>query len=118
MAVTTAEQEENEGERAFGRRLHRLAIKAGNFIDKRDLTTIYVVGLLKFFQAGLRMHLLTGILFKTVQRHAHNLGVSLRHKIKQSTMSMPPKYPTGLDGLITRTDPVQAEHSVEEVETE
>jgi hypothetical protein len=118
MAVTTAKQAENEGEKAFGRRLHRLAIKAGNVIDKRDLTTIYVEGLLPFVQSGLRMHLLPGMSFETVQRHAHNLGVSLRHTIKQSTMTTPPKYPPGVKGLITRTGPVQAVHSVEGVETE
>jgi hypothetical protein len=37
MAVTTAKQAEGEGERAFGRRLHRLPIKAGNVVAKRDL---------------------------------------------------------------------------------
>jgi hypothetical protein len=42
IAVTTAKQAEKETEKAFGRRLHRLAIRAGNIIDKQDLTTIYV----------------------------------------------------------------------------
>jgi hypothetical protein len=45
IAVTTAKQAEKETEKAFGRRLHRLAIRAGNIIDKQDLTTIYVEGL-------------------------------------------------------------------------
>jgi hypothetical protein len=40
VAITTAKQAENETERSFGRRLHRLAIRAGNVIDKQDLTTI------------------------------------------------------------------------------
>jgi hypothetical protein len=48
IAVTTAKQTEKETEKAFGRRLHRLAIRAGNVIDKQDLTTIYVEGLPKF----------------------------------------------------------------------
>jgi hypothetical protein len=65
MAVTTAKQAENEGERAFGRRLHRLAIKAGNDIYKWDLTTIYVKGLLQFVQAVLRMHLFESISAKS-----------------------------------------------------
>jgi hypothetical protein len=86
IAVTTAKQAENEGEKAFGHRLHRLAIKAGNVIDKRDLTTIYVEGLHQFVQSGLRMHLTPGMSFETVQRHAHNLGVSLRQTIKQSAL--------------------------------
>jgi hypothetical protein len=42
MAVTTAKQAEKEPEKSFGRRLHRLAIRAGNVIDKQDLTTTYV----------------------------------------------------------------------------
>jgi hypothetical protein len=57
MAVTTAKQAENEGEKSFSRRLHCLAIKAGNVVDKRDLNTIYQEGLLTFIQSGLRMHL-------------------------------------------------------------
>jgi hypothetical protein len=44
MAVITDKQAENEVERAFGRRLHRLAIKAGKIVYKRDLTIIYVEG--------------------------------------------------------------------------
>jgi hypothetical protein len=63
MAVTTAKQAKNEGEKSFGRRLHRLAIKAGNVVHKRDLTTIYVEGLLPFVQSGLRMHLNPGMSF-------------------------------------------------------
>jgi hypothetical protein len=46
MAFTQGKLAENEGERDFGRWLHRLAIKAGNVVDKRDLTSIYVEGLL------------------------------------------------------------------------
>jgi hypothetical protein len=65
MAVTTAKQAEKESEKSFGRRHHRLAVRAGNFIDKRDLTTIYVEGLPTFVQAGLRMHLTPGMGFET-----------------------------------------------------
>jgi hypothetical protein len=84
LAVTTAKQAENEGEKSFGRRLHRLTIKAGNVFDKRDLITIYVQGLLPFVQSGLRLHLNPGMSFETIQRYAHNLGVSLRQTIQQS----------------------------------
>jgi hypothetical protein len=83
MAFTTANQAEKETENAFGRRLHRLAIRAGNVINKQDLTTIYVEGLPTFVQAGLRMHLTPGMTFETVQRLAHNLGVSLRQAVAQ-----------------------------------
>jgi hypothetical protein len=51
---------------SFGRRLHRLAIKAGNVVDKRHLTTIYVEGLLSFLPSGLRMHPNPGMSFETV----------------------------------------------------
>jgi hypothetical protein len=81
LAVTTAKQAENEGEKSFGRRLHRLTIKAGNVFDKRDLITIYVQG------SGLRLHLNPGMSFETIQRYAHNLGVSLRQTIQQSAQS-------------------------------
>jgi hypothetical protein len=70
IAVTTTKQAEKETEKAFGRRLHRLAIRAGNVIDKQDLTIIYVEGLPTFFQAGLHMHLTPGMTFDTVQRLA------------------------------------------------
>jgi hypothetical protein len=87
IPVTTANQAEKETEKAFGRHLHRLAIRAGNFIDKQDLTTIYVEGLPTFVQAGLRMHLTPGMTFETVQRLAHKLGVSLRQTVAQPLTS-------------------------------
>ena len=118
MAVTTAKQAENEGERAFGRRLHRLAIKAGNVVDKRDLTTIYVEGLLQFVQSGLRMHLTPGMSFETVQRHAHNLGVSLRQTIQQSVPPLTPKFPPGVKGLLPRGVSVQSVNSTETADLE
>jgi hypothetical protein len=117
MAVTTAKQAGNEGEKAFGHRLHRLAIKAGNVIDKRDLTTIYVEGLPQFVQSGLRMHLTPGMSFETVQRLAHNLGVSLRQTIEQSTTQVPPKYPPGVKGVFPRGS-AQTVHSAEVDESE
>jgi hypothetical protein len=41
IAVTTAKQAEKETEKAFGRLLHRLAIRAGNVIDKHDIHICY-----------------------------------------------------------------------------
>jgi hypothetical protein len=99
LAVTTAKQAEGEGERAFGLRLHRLAIKAGKVVAKRDLKTIYVEGLPPFVQSGLRMHLTPDMTFEHVQRLAHNLGISLTQTIQQSSQPTPkvtpPKYPSG-----------------------
>jgi hypothetical protein len=63
MAFTNAKKAENEGEKSFGRQPHRLSIKAGNVVDKLDLTTIYLEGLLPFVQSGIRMHLNTGMSF-------------------------------------------------------
>jgi hypothetical protein len=76
MAVTTAKQAEGEEERAFGRRLHRLAIKAGNVVAKRDLKTSYLGGLPPFVQSALRMHFTPDMTFENSQRLAHNLGIS------------------------------------------
>jgi hypothetical protein len=101
-AVNTAKQAENEGERAFGRLLHRLAIKAGNVVDKRDLSTICVEGLLQFVQSGLRMRLNPGMSFETVQRHVHNLGVSLRQTIQQSVQPVTHKFPPEVRGFPPR----------------
>jgi hypothetical protein len=118
MAVTTAKQAENEGEKSFGRRLHRLAIKAGNVIDKRDLTTIYVEGLLPFVQSGLRMHLNPGMSFETVQRHAHNLGVSLRQTIQQSAQSSSTRVPLGVKVLLPRGNSAPSVNSTETADAE
>jgi hypothetical protein len=95
VAVTTAKKAENEGERAFGRRLHRLAINSINVVDKRDLTTIYMEGLLQFVQSRPRMHLTPGMSFGTFQRHAHNLGVSFRKTIQQSALPVAHKFHPG-----------------------
>jgi hypothetical protein len=114
MAVTTAKQAEKETEKSFGRRLHRLAIRAGNVIDKRDLTTIYVEGLPTFVQAGLRMHLTPGMSFETVQRLAHNLGVSLRQAVAQpQAQSQGVKHPFGVKALLPRPGSVLAVESQE-----
>jgi hypothetical protein len=109
IAVTTAKQAEKETEKAFGRRLHRLAIRAGNVIDKQDLTTIYVEGLPTFVQAGLCMHLTPGMTFETVQRLAHNLGVSLKQAVAQPlTSSVISKQTSGVKSLLPRPGSVLA----------
>jgi hypothetical protein len=112
MAVTTAKQAEGEGERAFGRRLHRLAIKAGNVVSKRDIKTIHVERLPPFVQSGLRMHLTPDMTFENVQRLAHNLGISLRQIIHQSSQPTPkvtpPKYPSGVKAFLPRSGSVHA----------
>jgi hypothetical protein len=103
ITVSTARQLEGEDERAFGRRLQRAAIRAGNFIDKRDLKTIYVEGLPPFVQAGLRMHLKPELNFEEVQRLAQNLGVSLRQTMLQPTSQVAkPKIPPGVKTLLPR----------------
>jgi hypothetical protein len=51
MAATTANMLDGEDESAFGCRLHRAAIRAGNFIDKTNLKTVYVEGLPPFVQS-------------------------------------------------------------------
>jgi hypothetical protein len=67
MPATTAKMLEEDDERAFARRLHRAAIKAGNVIENSNLKTIYVEGLPRFVQAALRMHLTPDMSFKNVQ---------------------------------------------------
>ena len=113
LTVSTAKQLDGEDERAFGRRLQRAAIRAGNVINKRDLKTIYVEGLPPFVQAGLRMHLKPELTFEEVIRLAHNLGVSLRQTMLQPTRQADrTKVPPGVKALLTRMD------SVNTVETE
>jgi hypothetical protein len=114
MAVTIAKKSEKESRKSFGRRLHRLAIRAGNDIDKRILTTIYVEGSPTFVQAGLRMHLTPGMSFETGQRLADNLGVSIRQAVAQpQTPSFGTKTPFGVRALLPRSGSVLAVESQE-----
>jgi hypothetical protein len=107
MTVTTARQMDGEDERAFGRRLQRAAIRAGNVVDKTNLKTIFVEGLPPFVQAGLRMHLTPSLSFEEVQRLAHNLGVSLRQTMLQSSPGgVKPRVPPGVKSLVTRPSTV------------
>jgi hypothetical protein len=48
-AAASARQIQGEDEKTFGRRLQRAAILAGNVIDKLNLRTIYIEGLLPYF---------------------------------------------------------------------
>jgi hypothetical protein len=116
MAATTAKMLDGEDERAFGRRLHRAAIRAGNVIDKTNLKTIYVEGLPPFIQAGLRMHLTPDMSFDKVQRLAFRLGTSLRQKIVQSNhTTAKAKVPLGSKTFLHRPGSV---HSLEVTDVE
>jgi hypothetical protein len=65
--------------------------------------TIYVEGLPTFVQAGLRMHLTSGMKFETVHRLAHNLGVYLRQAVAQTpTPSLVSRQPMGVKSLLPR----------------
>jgi hypothetical protein len=114
IAATTAKQAEKETEKDFGRRLHRLDIRAGNVIEKQDLTTIYEEELPTFVPAGLRMHLTPGIALETVQRLVHNLGVSLRQAVAQTpTPSVFSRPPSGVKSLLLLQGSVLAIESQE-----
>jgi hypothetical protein len=103
LTVCTAKQLEGEDERAFGRRLQRAEIRAGNVANKRDMKTIYVEGHPPFVQAGLRMHLKPEITFEEVQRLAQNLGISLRQTMLQPTQPVAKsKLPPGVKTLLIR----------------
>jgi hypothetical protein len=90
------------------------SLRAGNVIGKQDLTTIYVEGLPTFVQAGLRMHLTPGMTFETVQRLAHNLGVSLRQAVAQPPApSVVSRQLSGVKSLLPRLGSVLAMESQE-----
>jgi hypothetical protein len=109
MAANTARMLEGEDERAFGRQIHRAAIRAGKVIDKLNLKTIYVEGLPPFVQAGLRMHLTPEMSFEKVQQSAFSLGTSLRQTILQSSNSSgKAKVPLGVKTFMPRAGSVQA----------
>jgi hypothetical protein len=59
------------------------------------------------------MHLTPGMSFETVQRHAQNLGVSLRQTIQQSAQPAIHKFPPGIKGLLPRGGPVQSVNATE-----
>jgi hypothetical protein len=45
LGVTQCKAPEGESEQAYGRRLYKVAIRAGNFISMEDLTTLFTEGL-------------------------------------------------------------------------
>jgi hypothetical protein len=59
------------------------------------------------------MHLTPGMSFETVQRHAHNLWVSLRQTIQQSAKPVTHKFPPGVKVLLPRGGSVQSVNSTE-----
>jgi hypothetical protein len=64
------------------------------------------------------MHLTPGMSYETVQRHAHNLGVSLRQTIQQSVQPETPKFPPGVNGSLPRGGSVQSVNSTETADLE
>ena len=103
MAVTTAKMADGETEQAFGHRLYRAAIRAGNVVSKTDLKTIFLEGLPPFIQAGMRLHVTPSMSFEKVQQLAHDLGSSLRQTALQA--ASPPskgKLVAGVKPVATR----------------
>jgi hypothetical protein len=116
MFATTAKMLDGGDEHAFGRCLHRAAIRAGNVIDKTNLKTIHVEGLPPFIQAGLRMHLTPDMSFDKVQRLAFSLGTSLSQTILQSNQTTAKvKVPLGSKTFLPRPGSV---HSLEVTDVE
>jgi hypothetical protein len=56
--------------------------------------------------------------FETVQRHAHNLGVSLRQPIQQSAQPVTGKVPPGVKRLLPRGGSVRSVNSTETADLE
>ena len=96
LAVTTARLLEGETEKAFGHRLYKASIRAGNVVSKMDLKTIFVEGLPPFVQAGLRLHLAPDMSFDKVTRLAHDLGMSLRQTALQAITPEKGKFVQGV----------------------
>jgi hypothetical protein len=116
-AAASARQNDGEDEKAFGRRLQRAAILAGNVLDQMNLKTIFIEGLPPYVQAGLRLHVTPGMSFDQVQRVAHNLGTSLRQTMAQAPSSKAIKTPLGVKPLLVRGSSVQVVDDVEDSET-
>jgi hypothetical protein len=55
------------------------------------------------------MHITPDMTFETIQMLAHNLGISLRQTIQQSSPKVtPPQYPSGIKALFTHSGSVHA----------
>jgi hypothetical protein len=76
--VTQCKALEGEFEQAFGRRLCKAAIRAGNVVSMEDLTTLFTEGLPSWVQTGIRNLVTPGLSYDRVVRLAHNFGASLR----------------------------------------
>jgi hypothetical protein len=76
--VTQCKALEGESEQAFGRRLYKAAIRAGNVVSMEDLTTLFTEGLPSWVQTGIRNLVTPGLSYDRVVRLAHNFGASLR----------------------------------------
>jgi hypothetical protein len=78
LGVTQCKALEGESEQAYGRRLYKAAIRAGNVVSMEDLTTLFTEGLPEWVQTRIR-NLITPVLsYDRVVRLAHNFGASLR----------------------------------------
>jgi hypothetical protein len=76
--LTQCKALEGESEQAFGRRLCKAAIRAGNVVSMEDLTTLFTEGLPSWVQTGIRNFVTPGLSYDRVVRLAHNFGASLR----------------------------------------
>jgi hypothetical protein len=78
LGVTQCKALEGESEQAYGHRLQKAAIRAGNVFSMEDLTTLFTEGLPEWVQTGIRNLVTPGLSYDRVVRLAHNFGASLR----------------------------------------
>ena len=78
LGVTQCKALEGEPEQAYGRRLYKAAIRAGNVVSMEDLATLFTEGLPSWVQTGIRDLVTPGLSYDRVVRLAHNFGTSLR----------------------------------------
>jgi hypothetical protein len=76
--VTQCKALEGESDQAFGRRLYKAAIRAGNLVSMEDLTTLFTEGFPSSVQTGIRNLVTPGQSYDRVVQLAHNFGASLR----------------------------------------
>jgi hypothetical protein len=78
LGVTQRKSIDGESEQAYGRRLYKADIRAGNVISVEDLTTFFNKGLPEWVQTGIQNSVAPGFSYDRVVRLAHNFGASLR----------------------------------------
>jgi hypothetical protein len=66
--VTQCKAREGETEQAYGDRLYKAAIRAGNVINLGDLTTIFMEGLPRSVESGIRNWVTPEMSFEKVVR--------------------------------------------------